>query len=255
MVDNRFVFGPSKYAAFNLVVAKWLRKVAIPAQKYRYVTLGGTELYDVANLNWINNQLIHSVFSYELQKTNYVVAEQNANRFRAKGIDIQVINGDIFNYRRNTEGDLPHIYYIDFTGIVGRAQSEAEFATWFDREVILPGDFLLITSYLGGRKPIIKRIPEFTGEFRKLRLESLEEKIKVYQIAHPLFVLSRAIISAGLKSVLDLNCLGCVKYRARKELMGLYGISCQSGNITLNSMSLNIPFFDMVKKDWFISAM
>jgi hypothetical protein len=254
MVDNRFIFGPSKYAAFNLVVAKWLRKFAMSSQRYRYVTLGGTELFDVANINWINNQLIHSVVSYELKKTYYEVAEQNANRFRAKGIDIQVINGDIFDYRRNTEEDLPHIYYIDFTGIVGRAQSEAEFATWFDREVILPGDFLLITSYLGGRKPIIKRIPEFTGEFKKLKVESLEQKIKVYQTAHPLFVLSRAVINAGLKSVLDLNCLGCVKYRARKEYMGLYGISCQSGSIKLNTMSLNIPFFDMVKEDWFTSA-
>ncbi len=254
-MSNRLVFGPSKYAAFNLVVARWLRKSAIPAQRYRYVTLGGTELYDVANLHWVNNRLIHSVVSYELKKTNYEVAEQNANRFRAKGIDIQIINGDIFDYRRNTEEDLPHIYYIDFTGIVGRAQSETAFATWFDREVILPGDFLLITSCLGGRKPIMKKIPEFTGEFKKLKVQSLEEQIKVYQTAHPLFVLSRAVIDAGLKSVLNLDCLGGVKYRARKEVMGLYGITCQSGHIILNSVSLNIPFFDMVKKDWSISAM
>ena len=244
-------YGPGKYAALNLMLARWLRTTPEVAEKYCYVTLGGTELYDIANICWIDSRLLESITSYEVEAPHFRLAEETANQFKSKGINVEVLNGDIFQYRRSLGSEKPHIYYIDVTGVFYLSAHRAVFRTWFDREVIQPGDFILITSYLGARVPIRERLPEFDADFKKLRIESADDKAKFYEVLHPLFVLSRALIDARLTDELNLRCIGAVKYRANREPMGLYGILCESGKSRLSVMASGVPYFDTLKRDWF----
>jgi hypothetical protein len=251
MKDQELNFGPGKYAALGLMLARWLRTESAPSETYNYVTLGGTELFDVANINWIDRDLIDSVVSYEHNKPQFRLAKETASRFKSKGISVEILNDDIFQYRRRPDDEKPHVYYVDVTGVFWRRPYQAEFKTWFDREVIRPGDLILITSYLGFRIPMKARLPEFDAEFLKLRISSADEKARVYETLHPLFVLSRALIDAGLSDEIKLRCLGCIKYRANRERMGLYGMVCESGKAQLAFMSSRVPCFDMIARDWY----
>jgi hypothetical protein len=251
MTEATLNFGPGKYAAFNLMLARWLRTTPITTQEWCYVTLGGTELYDIANLSWIDRDLVVSALSYETQRPEFGLAEETANRFKSKGIRVEVLNDDIFQYRRGLNHEKPHIYYIDITGVFWRSQYQGLFKTWFDREVIQPGDLILITSYLGARISMKQRVPEFRAEFMKLRISSSEEQTRFYEVLHPLFVLSRALSDAGLDDEVTMRCLGCVKYRANKAPMGLYGIVCESGKARLASMASGVPCFDTLTRDWY----
>jgi hypothetical protein len=244
-------FGPGKYAALNLMLARWLRTAAVPNQKYCYVTLGGSELYDVVNISWINSDLIDCALSYEQEKADFALAEATAARFTSKGIDIEVLNGDIFQYRRSISVDKPHVYYIDITKVFWLRTYQSVFKTWFDREVITPGDLVLVTSYLGARVPIKNRVSEFDAEFRKLGVSSDDEKARFYEVLHPSFVLSRSLLDAGLNDEIKLRSLGCIKYRANKEVMGLYGIVCENGKTQLAAMSSSVPCFDTLTRDWY----
>src|SRR5690242_10918850 len=131
--QGRLNFGPNKYAALNLLLARWLRHYSNQST-YCYVTLGGTELRDVANLSWIDNTLTSKVFSYEQDKNRYTLALETANEFKAKGVNVEIRKEDIFQYRRQC--DLPHIYFIDLFGQCKRNSYQREFKTWFDNDVI-----------------------------------------------------------------------------------------------------------------------
>lgn len=251
MTEAALNFGPGKYAALNLMLARWFRTTPTPTRKWRYVTLGGTELYDIANLSWIDRDLIVSALSYETERPEFTRAEETASRFKSKGIQVDVLNDDIFKYRKGLNNEKPHIYYIDITGVFWRTQYQSLFKTWFDREVIQPGDLILITSYLGARIPMKQRVPEFRAEFIKLRISSSEQQTRFYEVLHPLFVLARALVDAGLDDEVRMRCLGCVKYRANKAPMGLYGLVCESGKARLASMASQVPCFDTITRDWY----
>lgn len=246
-LGRRLKFGPNKYAALNLLIAKWLRHLAIQNQSYCYVTLGGTELHDVAYLSWLDARLTQAVFSYEQDPQRFRLANVTAKVFRERGVDIEIIADDIFKYRRRQ--NLPHVFYMDLLGMCTPDPYRREFKVWFENDVIQPGDLLLITSYLGRNVGWGRVLQLFDSEFRFLRVSSLEEKKKLYNIMHPFFVLNRALTDAGLKNELKLNCFGSIRYRDT-SVMGLYGIACEEGVSNLNSMTSTAPFFDVINRNW-----
>jgi hypothetical protein len=249
-LTGRLKFGPNKYAALNLLIAKWLRHFAIVGQEYCYVTLGGTELYDVANLNWIDSRLTRAVVSYEQDPACHPLAEKTAEQFRAQGIAVEIIHDDIFRYRRRY--DLPHIFYLDLLGTCSLDPYKREFKIWFEQEVIQPGDLLLVTSYLGRNHGWTKVLQPFDSEFRLLKVSSLERKKTVYRATHPLFVLNRALLDAGLQDELRLRGYGFIKYHD-KSVMGLYGIMFEKGTTTLGTLVSEISLFDAITRDWGLS--
>jgi len=247
---RRLFFGYNKYAALNMLVAKWLRFFAA-SEPYWYVTLGGTELTDVANVSWIDNELTSKVLTYEQDPIKYQLANEIAIRFKSKGIDAAAIRDDIFNYRR--EGTSPpHIFYMDFLDVCSAKSYAREFKVWFENDVIRPGDLLLITSYLG-RNPGWQRVlKQYDSEFRILRVDTLQGQKNIYEVMHPLFVLFRGLIEAGLNNELTLRCFGSVKYRD-SSTMGIYGIICEEkmdDRVGLMSALTNASFFNSMIPDW-----
>lgn len=236
-----------KYAALNLMVAKWLRRFAKPGEKYSYVTLGGTELYDIAHFGWIQGGLIGAVRSYEEQATLFPLAEETGRRFGALGVPVEVVQDDIFEYRRDLGG--PHIYFIDLKNVCKPSEHGDLFQVWFEEGVLEPGDLLLVTSYLGGRTTWEWKLRPFDAEFRLLRIESFEAKRAMYEAAHPQFVVHQAMSGAGRSKDLQVAPVGFVKY-FDTSTMGLYGMVCLSGQSSLVSMVTEVPRFDHVKQSW-----
>ncbi len=230
------------------MIAKWLRTFAIPSQPYSYVTLGGTELFDVVNLAWIDRALISRVRSYEDRRAKFILAQSTVSKLKAKGVDIELIQENIFSYRRELAGQ--HIYFVDLQGILGLRQYVPLFQEWFTKEIIQPGDFLLITSYLG-RKPSWPRVlNDFEGDFISLGISSDSSKKQTYEIAHPILVLNRALLRAGLNRELGLRCFGHIRYSDTSP-MGLYGVVCEEGETRIADLINDIPWFNTVKRDWF----
>jgi hypothetical protein len=187
---KRLQFGPHKYYALNLMLARWLRHHAVPGAQYHWVTLGGTELRDIVNAGWIDRLLITAVSSFEQNAKNAALAQATADQLVTRGVHVAVINDDIFAYRR--EVDIPHIFYVDLMGICRPKPHLRYFADWFLYDVLRPGDLLLITSYLGRNIGWPKVLEDYDAEFRLLRYALPDEQKNMYHRAHPLFVLNRA---------------------------------------------------------------
>jgi hypothetical protein len=243
----RRVFRGGKYAAFNLLLARWSRQVAVPTQPYNYVTLGGTELYDITNISWMDQRLVTSVRSYEEDKKRFHLAGSKAVALLANGVPIELIQQDVFQYSREFDGN--HVYYLDFEKTVIGDQFCSSFSEWFEKEIILPGDCIFITSYLG-RNPGWERIlSPFEGEFRSLKVTSKEQKKRLYKIAHPLFLLYRALRKSGRDDMINLSCVGFVKYHDTSA-MGLYGFSCEAGQCDFSALVQGISVFDSIEREW-----
>ncbi|MBI4789854.1 MAG: hypothetical protein HY782_22710, partial [Chloroflexi bacterium] len=172
----------------------------MPFQEYDYITLGGTEFLDILDLAWIDRKLVLRVQSYETDAKRYQLAKQNELNLQTKGIAFHLVEGDIFDYQRQSCGK--HIYFIDLEGTCRPKEYVPLFRNWFQQNIIRPNDFLLITSYLGRNPGWEKVLEPFDAEFRLLRLTSFVEKRKVYKRAHPLFVLHQALLKAGLEDEL-----------------------------------------------------
>jgi hypothetical protein len=246
--NDPFSFGPDKYAAFNLIMARWIRHHAVSLQ-YRYVTLGGTELYDVANVSFVNNRLVTSIVSYEADAQRFSTAQKKAERYKSQGLDIEVLNDDVFEYQRDSED--PHIFYLDFTTNFSRNRYQRQLQSWFEKRTVRSGDLLLITSYLGTRLGWSKILDQYKSDFAYLNIANLDDKKQLYLTAHPLLVLAEALIEAGFHNKLSLVSLGCLTYRNKgRSRMGLYGIACENGKndlaLTLNGM----PYFYTEDRSW-----
>jgi hypothetical protein len=109
-MPSHLIFGPRKYAAYNLMLARWLALGGDATRQYRYVTMGGTELFDVVNLCWIKKGLIGTTVSYELDGVRFQRAQEATTRLQERGIDVSVVHGDIFSYRRYN--DQHHVFFI-----------------------------------------------------------------------------------------------------------------------------------------------
>jgi hypothetical protein len=245
--EKRLRYGSQKYAALNLMAARWLRFLPPNSVCFEYVTLGGTELLDVLIFHWIDGQILSHTLSFEMRSDRYALAKKTGEHMRQKGIEVDILEGDIFEYERR--GNQSHIFFIDLEGICKPRPFIKNFQGWLESGILELGDFLLITSYLGRNPGWAKTLDCFDAEFRLLRVSDLNEKKVKYQDTHPLFVLYRALLEAGLDKEIQLNCLGCVKYRDTSP-MGLYGITLSEGQTRLATLTRNFPVFDMNKKDW-----
>ena len=243
---KRLEFGPHKYYAVNLLLARWLRQYAVPNQQYVYVTLGGTELRDVANVAWIDRLLASAIFSYENDSARAGMARSTATPLIEAGLPVSIIEDDIFCYERNS--DVPHIFFIDLTGICKPIPYQARFRTWLDREVLRPGDFLLVTSHLASVN-WAEVLRYYDAEFRELRSFEYGEKKRLYYLCHPALVLRQALLSAGLEQELRLRPVGSVRYQDRSS-MGLYGILVEEGDTTLRLLVDEAPFWNTRASAW-----
>jgi hypothetical protein len=245
--EKRLRYGSQKYAALNLMAARWFRLSPSNRVSFSYVTLGGTELLDVMIFHWIDSRMLSRVLSFEMRSDRYTLAKRTGERIRKKGVDVNVIEDDIFDYQKSE--DQPHIFFIDIEGICKPIPFIKSFQKWLESETLGPGDFLLITSYLGRNPGWLKTLEPFDAEFRFLRVGAFNEKKTLYQAAHPLFILYRALRAADLDREIRLDCLGFVKYRDTST-MGLYGIVFSEGETQLDNLVRNFPAFDMIRRDW-----
>jgi hypothetical protein len=208
---TRRKFGPNKYVALSLMVAKWLRLYSSNSEELTYITLGGTELLDVLFLSWIDKRMFSEVVSFETKSERYNLAMTMGGRLQEKGLNVTVCEGSVFDYQRNQ--DRKHIFFIDLEGVCKPEPYTEYFRSWFESDTIRPGDLLLVTSYLGRHPGWKKVLSPFDSVFRILRIESAREKQRVYRLAHPLFILYQAIRRARLEQDVRLTCIGYAKYK------------------------------------------
>src|SRR5436309_1660048 len=95
---NRTIYGPNKYAAFHLLLARWLRHHAQRGE-YRYVTLGGTELKDAQSLHFIDPLLIGRAISFETEESREAIALQTSRQLSKLGVNIEVVGQNIFGFQ------------------------------------------------------------------------------------------------------------------------------------------------------------
>ncbi len=224
-VAKRLPFGPSKYAAFHLMLSRWLRHYG-KAERYSYITLGGTELRDIENLHFIDRGLVSSATSYELDRERHILATERAEQLRRGGVEVLTVNDDIFSCDRAT--DDPHLFFFDFTRICAWSVYSDQFADLFQRAVIKEGDTVLVTSHLGHNPGWERVFESFVGEFSLLDAADTNSRRSWYRRAHPSFTLFKALRRAGLADQLCLRCLGSIEYRDSSP-MGLYGYVVMTG--------------------------
>lgn len=167
--DGKLTYGPGKYAALNLLLARWIRGWVRPSEAYSYVTLGGTQLFDVVDLGWIDKQLVSGAWSYERNAERYERAKVSKDYLENQGITLELLLGDIFEYQRR-ESNNKHIFFIDLEGTCRLNEYRPLFMRWLQQEIIRPDDFILITSYLGRNPGWAKVLAPFDAEFRTLML-------------------------------------------------------------------------------------
>jgi hypothetical protein len=237
----RRLFGSAKYAAFHLLIARWIRHFAADTD-YVYVALGGTELRDFQSVWFVDGSLVSSATSYERDLTRSQLASTIAAQLLAKGATISTIRGDMFDYVRND--DRPHIFFLDLEGSCATADFHVRFGNMFRDETLREDDCLIITSYLGRNVGWQRLLPAFDAEFRALRVSDTEEKKYWYRRAHPSFTLFRGLTRVGLANDLAIQCFGTVEYVDTSK-MGLYGYTVNQGNTSLLTLVDHVPHFDM----------
>ncbi len=187
---RRFSYPGNKYAAFHLLLCRWLRHHA-PGDSYRYVTLGGTEFRDAISLNFIDPHLLGEALSFEGNAGRFAIATQTAALLQEGGMHIEVRRGNILtSFAR--ESDTPHLFFIDLLGICAFGNYVERFGVMFQDETIREGDCLIITSYLPARVGWPRVYATFDGEFRILGASTVAEKQTCYTRHHPSFTLYRA---------------------------------------------------------------
>lgn len=241
---ERLKFGPSKYSAFHLLMARWLRHHG-HQQRYCYVTLGGTELRDVLSVRFMDQSLISHVCSYEENKNRFKEAQTASARFADSGISVEVRHGSFFSHQR--ESELPHIFFLDLTGVCAFGDYHIQFGELFQNEVIREGDCLLITSHLGhnpGWKEVRK---QFNAEFAILGIDDNDDPSvrSVFRRAHPSMTLFKGLCRNRLQSEIGISCFGAVKYKDTTP-MGIYGYDVSGGRTELRSFVTNVGdyYFD-----------
>lgn len=227
-------FGPNKYAAFHLLLARWLRQCATTGP-YCYVTLGGTQLRDIPSVGFIDSGFTQDVWSYENDGDRYRLAEKTAVGLKAEGISVQLQHASIWNHTRSSE--LPHLFYIDLLGVCAWSDYDARLGAMFQNEVIREGDAILITSHLGHNLGLPAIREHFGGEFDVLGLDSANDAVvkSAFRRAHPSLTLFKALSLNGIQSELSVRCFGAIKYRD-KSPMGIYGYSIAAGTTNLSGL-------------------
>src|ERR1700734_2022804 len=126
--EVKLAFGPNKYAAFHLLLGRWLRHCAAPGPCC-YVTLGGTELRDIPSVGFIDPSLLHQVWSYESDPGRYQMALESAVALQAQGIAVSVHHNSFWNHVRDSA--LPHLFFVDLLGICAWSDFDIRFGAMF----------------------------------------------------------------------------------------------------------------------------
>jgi hypothetical protein len=241
---DRLKFGPNKYSAFHLLMARWLRHHGRKGQ-YCYVTLGGTELRDILSVRFMDYGLISKVWSYENDKHRLKEAQVAGARLAESGIDVEVRHGDIFSHQR--EAELPHIFFLDLIGICAFSDYDVQFGEFFQNETIREGDCLLITSHLGHNPGWNKVRGQFNSEFAILGIDDTDDSSvrSMFRRAHPSMTLFKGLCRNQLQSEIAISCFGAVKYKDTTP-MGIYGYDVAEGRTELRSFisSVGENYFD-----------
>jgi hypothetical protein len=241
--ETRRKFGPSKYAAFLLMVSKLLRQA--PSKfSYRYITLGGTELKDIQSMFFVDPTITLNSVTFELKPERHALALETVGRLNEKGCKVEAHKRDIFTFFRDSNAVQPHIFFIDLEGICSGADYPRRFGALFANEIMKEGDILLITSYLGrnfGWKRIYKN---YDAEFRMLNATNEKLKQQFYRAAHPSFTLYRGLHSRNLCDEIKAECLGCITYFDSSP-MAIYGYSFNSGSTDLTEFIHKTPRFNI----------
>jgi len=238
-IKERTVFGWSKYAAFHLLLCRWLRHYA-KKEKYNYVTLGGTELKDVQSVHFIDPELTCDAVSFEKTRERHALAMDTAAKLAGNGLSIRALHQDIFSFKRQNE--CPHFFFIDIEGTFASTDYDIRFARMLRNEVLREDDVLFVTSYLGRNPGWDKLFDRYDGQFRTLGIEDAEAKRKWYRLAHPSFTLFQALAEADLQRELNFECIGCVEYRDSSS-MGLYAYNISSGVTVFPTFVRSTPYF------------
>lgn len=224
-MPTRTIYGANKYAAYYLILSRWLRHYATP-DEYCYVTLGGTELRDVESVAFIDQRLAVNAKSFETKRERHTVAAETAVELASRLVMVEPVHGNIFDYERAT--DIPHIFFVDFEGVCAWADYYRKFGELFQDGVIREGDALFITSYLG-RNPGWSRVFEtFDGQFRILGISEREQKKAWYRRAHPSFTIFKGLEYASCVGELCVKAFGCIEYRDTSP-MAVYGYAVLEG--------------------------
>lgn len=239
--DERTVFGGTKYAAYHLMLCRWLRAFSAEGE-YCYVTLGGTELRDVQNMYFIDTRLLRPAISWEARADRYALALETQHALEAQGVVIDLRHGSIFTYIR--EAEKPHIFFMDLPGTCAAADYDTQFGRMLQDETIREGDVVFITSYLGRNKGWKKICAGYATEFNILGVATVEEKKRCYRRAHPSFTLFRALSETSLATEIRLRCFGFVEYHDTST-MGIYGYVVEGGQTVFAQFISETPCFDI----------
>lgn len=232
--EVKLAFGPNKYAAFHLLLARWLRHSAAPGP-YCYVTLGGTELRDIPSVGFIDPSLIQQVWSYEYDQSRYQLAQKSAAELQAQGISVVVHHNSFWSHVRDSS--LPHLFFVDLLGICAWSDFDIRFGSMFQNEIIREGDGIFITSHLGHNRGLKSIRDHFGGEFDVLGIDTTNDQVvkSTFRCAHPSMTLFKALSINGIQSELSVRCFGAIKYRDASP-MGLYGYCISSGRTELSKL-------------------
>ena len=236
---RRLSYPGNKYAAFHLLLCRWLRHHA-QTTSYQYVTLGGTEFRDAVSLHFVDPDLLGQAVSFEGHGGRFTIATETAASLRAGGMQIEVRRGNILTTFTRESTD-PHLFFIDLTGICAFGNYVERFGKMFQNEIIREGDCLIITSYLPARVGWTRVYSTFEGEFRLLGASTISEKQSCYTRHHPSFTLYRALRRVDLEDTIALNCFGGVAYRS-KSPMGVFGYTVELGTTQLDTFANNSPW-------------
>lgn len=192
------------------------RRLAWPGRQdmpCRYVTMGGSELFDIANVMWVGRHFVEEALSFESNKSVFNTATRVRNLYEANGLKVDVANDDFFSYERTSK--LPHVYFVDLKGTF-TIQYVEPIKEWLANEIFVPGDVMFITS-IQARYPLEKAFNDFQGEYAFLGVADKKEKQRIYYEAHPSFILARALREARREKEIELIPLGCIKYNDIRE--------------------------------------
>jgi hypothetical protein len=242
---KRLHYGPNKYAAYHLLLCRWLRHHARQTN-YRYITLGGTELGDVFSIRFIDENLLGKPISFEIDPERRELVQATADALETLGLKVEIIDGDFFRELRCERTEEPHLIFVDLEGVCAFSDYHETFGKLFQQEQIREGDCLIITSFLA-RVSWERVFETYDGEFRVLEVSSASAKQCLYKRSHPSFTLYRALRHVDLQDTLSLRCFGTIEYKDSSP-MAVYGYVIEEGTTQLKDVVLNVPMHQIAYK-------
>lgn len=236
---KRLNYGPAKYAAFHLLLCRWMWNHA-HVHPFRYVTLGGTELRDIQSLHYVDGTCAAGIVSYEFQDAECDFARSTSARLQQVGVNVEIRQGNIFSFERQSEE--PHLFFIDLKGCCALADYDEQFASLLSGGHVRLGDSILVTSHLGARRGWNTLLTAFGAELDALEVQGIHARKLWFRRAHPTFTLFRALHRIGYHREIRLNCFGCVEYRD-KSPMSILGYTVTNGTTSFPELVRQTPYF------------